>query len=314
MKAAVIVHGGAGWELSRREAKERVEVIRRSVEVGLRALSSGGPLDAVEAAVRVMEDSPLFNAGTGSSLNYIGEVEMDASIMDGRTLRAGAVACVRRVKNPVSLARLVMEKTPHVLLTGEWAEKLAREAGLELADLKTERALRRWRRAMEKAGEYGFTWALSIRKLLEEYPGLTGTVGAVAVDSQGNVAAATSTGGLILRLPGRIGDTPLIGCGTYADLAGGCSATGIGEAAIRACLAKSVVGFMEQKLSPRLAASAALEYMKRRTGLDCGVICLNSLGEHAAVHTTPYMLWGFGDVERGVVEASTAGVRLEVSS
>ncbi|RLG53405.1 MAG: hypothetical protein DRN99_06765 [Thermoproteota archaeon] len=316
MKAAIIVHGGAGWvELSREEAEERLEVIRESIRAGLRALRSGGSsLDAVEAAVRVMEDSPLFNAGLGSSLNYMGEVEMDASIMDGSTLKAGAVACVRRVKNPVSLARLVMERTPHVLLAGEWADKLAKEAGLELADLKTERAVRKWRKAMEKAREYGFTWALRIRELLEEYPGLAGTVGAVAVDSQGRVAAATSTGGLILRMPGRIGDTPLIGCGTYADLAGGCSATGVGEAAIRVCLAKSVVDLMSRGLSPKSAASAALEYMKKRTGLDCGVVCLSSLGELAAVHTTPYMLWGRGDVEAGVAEASLAGVRLEVPS
>jgi len=227
---AIVVHGGAGQitSTSENEHKALLEAVKSGAEI----LASGGSaLDAVEKAVVVMEDSGLFNAGSGSCLNMAGEVEMDAAIMSGR--KAGAVACVKRIKNPIKAARKVMELTDHVILSGEFAEKFAVRLGLETSDFITEEKMEKQRKLMElfRRGE----WYYKVNKeLLDRYPELVhGTVGAVAVDSKRELAAATSTGGVWLKLPGRIGDTPIIGAGTYADERIALSATGIGEYIIK---------------------------------------------------------------------------------
>ena len=240
------------------------DVLKQALEAGYEALKNGTSLDAVTAAVVVLEDSPLFNAGRGSCFNADGEIEMDASVMEGKQLRAGAVAAVRRIRNPVLAARLVMQKTRHVLLAGDGAERLAREHGLALegpAYFATEQ-----RRAALK------------RNLKYHH----GTVGAVALDRDGNLAAATSTGGYTGKLPGRIGDSPIIGAGTYADnRACAVSGTGLGEAFIRAAVAYDVgARMLYRKDSLGKAAAAALAAVARLGG-DGGLIAVDRRGNVA---------------------------------
>ncbi|MEM2446420.1 MAG: isoaspartyl peptidase/L-asparaginase [Candidatus Bathyarchaeia archaeon] len=263
MKPAILVHGGAA-KVSEEVLRAREEGCRRAALAGWEILEKGGSaLDAVEAAVRVMEEDPIFNAGRGSALTMEGQIEMDAAIMDGSTLKAGAVGAVRNILHPVSLARLVMEKTPHVLIVGEGALRLARLYGMEevpLESLVTERQRLQWKNA-------------------GHFPYEGDTVGAVAIDKNGHVAAATSTGGLIGKLPGRLGDTPLIGCGTYADdLAGAASATGIGEAIIKVVLAKTACDLMRQGLHPQEAAHKAIHILEERTGGKGGIILVDREG------------------------------------
>jgi isoaspartyl peptidase/L-asparaginase-like protein (Ntn-hydrolase superfamily) len=221
-------------------------------------------LDAVVAAVMVLEDSPLFNAGRGSAFNSDGEIEMDASIMVGAGLRAGAVAAVRRIRNPVLAARMVMEKTRHVLLAGEGAERLARKHGLK----------------MEPASYFHTETRLAALKANRK--NYHGTVGAVALGRDGNLAAATSTGGYTAKLPGRVGDSPIIGAGTYADnRACAVSGTGLGEAFIRAAVAHDVCARMLYlKASLAAAARAALRNVANLGG-DGGLIAIDRRGNVA---------------------------------
>ncbi|MGC8932282.1 MAG: isoaspartyl peptidase/L-asparaginase family protein [Candidatus Methanodesulfokora sp.] len=227
---AIVIHGGAGQITSTSEREH--EVLLEAVKSGAEVLASGGSaLDAVEKAVLVMEDSGLFNAGSGSCLNIAGEVEMDAAIMSGG--RAGAVACVKRIKNPIKAARKVMELTDHVILSGEFAERFAIKMGLETSNFITEEKMERYRKLMEVFNRKEWYYKLN-KDLLDRYPELIhGTVGAVAIDSKRELAAATSTGGVWLKLPGRIGDSAVIGAGTYADERVAISATGIGEYIIK---------------------------------------------------------------------------------
>ena len=233
-------------------------VLKRALEA---AYEQKTALDAVTAAVVVLEDSPLFNAGRGSCFNADGEIEMDASIMDGESLRAGAVAAVKRIRNPVLAARAVMEKTRHVLLAGEGAERFAREQGL----------------ALEEPSYFATEKRLSALKRNLKYH--HGTVGAVALDQDGNLAAATSTGGYTGKLPGRIGDSPLIGAGNYADnRACAVSGTGLGEAFIRAAVAYDVAARMRYRKEPLgKAAAAALANVARLDG-DGGLIAVDRRG------------------------------------
>lgn len=245
------------------------------LETGAAKLGAGGPaVAAAQAAVEVLEDCPLFNAGRGSVLHRDGAVEMDAGIMCGRQRRAGAVAIVTRVRNPIALAAAVMERTDHVLMVGAAAERLAQDWGLRLEDpawFVTERQRERWEAATP------------------------GTVGAVALDADGHLAAATSTGGLRGRLPGRVGDSPLVGAGVYAE-DGVCavSATGDGEHLIRVVAAHEVAALVRHRgLSLAEAADAVLERRLRPLGGHGGLVAMSPTGEVAMPFTTPVMFRGW---------------------
>jgi beta-aspartyl-peptidase (threonine type) len=268
---AIVVHGGAGADPA--EGREELRRgVREAVLGGWRVLAAGGgALDAVEAAVRVLEDHPRFNAGRGSVLTAAGTVEMDASIMEGDRLGCGAVAAVSRVAHPVTLARRVLDDGRHVLLAGEGALAFARAAGLPECDpewLITERQRRR------HAGAAG--------------PG--GTVGAVALDRHGTVAAATSTGGTAGKLPGRVGDSALIGCGTYADSTlGGVSCTGQGEAIIRVVLARRALDTLREAGDPAAAARLAVDLLVEEGRGQGGLILLDWRGRPGWAHSTPLL-------------------------
>ena len=261
MRPVIAIHGGAGVMRRDKPGDQQRAVLERALEA---AYEQNTALDAVTAAVVVLEDSPLFNAGRGACFNADGEIEMDASIMDGKGLRAGAVAAVKRIRNPVLAARAVMEKTRHVLLAGDGAERFARARGL----------------ALEKPSYFATEKRLSaLKRNLKNYHG---TVGAVALDQDGNLAAATSTGGYTGKLPGRIGDSPLIGAGNYADnRACAVSGTGLGEAFIRAAVAYDVAARMVyRKDSLEKAAAAALAHVARLGG-DGGLIAVDRRGNVA---------------------------------
>jgi beta-aspartyl-peptidase (threonine type) len=224
---------------------------------------------------------------------------MEASIMDGKTLNAGAVALLKKVKNPVRLARIVMEHTDHIFMASTQAEKLAEVFHLEKAEPLTESRLRYWNELKLKLNsERGIHFLPKLKSLLASYPNLfeTGTVGAVAMDKNGNVAAATSTGGLTLKLPGRIGDTPLIGCGTYADNeAGACSTTGIGEVAIRLVLAKTTCDFMRFGPPAQRAAENSIKLVNKRTRLrePMGLIAVDVEGGIGVSHNSSHLCWAY---------------------
>ena len=284
MPTAILVHGGAGAIFPDDRAHACARGCLEAARAGHRILAAGGSaLDAAMAACVFLEDDPAFNAGTGSCLNADGDVEMDACLMDGATLRAGAVAAMRAVRNPITVARLVMERSPHVLLAGTGAERFARQHGVEAyppALLVTERALTRWRK--ERDGSW------------ESKPG---TVGAVALDASGHVAAATSTGGISSKLPGRVGDSPLPGAGTYADdRAGAVSATGQGEAIIRVVLAKAVCDRIGAGLHPQQAAEEALAQLGRVRG-EGGLIAVDRHGRLGIACNAARMSRGWVDAE-----------------
>jgi len=296
MTIALAVHGGAGaWTEDR--IKPGLEGVASAARVGFKILKSGGSaLDAVEAAVNSMEDDPIFNAGYGSTLTLTGEIEMDASIMEGRHLRAGAVTMVKDIKHPVSLARQVMEKTDHVLLGAWGAERLADLLGAERRDPRTERAMKRWREAKERFLKGEIARYGKIAELVKGRPEFLsiGTVGAVALDRYDDSAAATSTGGMVLKFPGRIGDTPLIGSGTYADNSSGAvSATGTGEVAIRLALAKTVCDYMRGRLKAQSATDCAIKLVNNRIPMSMGLIAVDRKGGIGATHNTPAMCWAY---------------------
>ena len=295
MRPVIVIHGGAGfWPSSKR--KLALEGVEEAAMRGYSLLKKGGTaLKAVEEATISMEDNPVFNAGVGSSLNLKGEAEMDASIMDGRTLRAGAVALVKSFKNPVSLARLVMEETDHVFLAGSGAEKLGEIYGLRNAKPVNRARLEEWKKLRSRLISGKIKNMPRTLELLRKYSEFgVGTVGAIAIDKNGDVAAATSTGGTALKFPGRIGDTPLIGCGTYADNeSGAASATGVGEGAIRLVLAKTACDLMSGEAVAQRAAEEAVQLENRRIGLPIGIITLDSEGDVGAAHSTPNMCWAF---------------------
>jgi len=291
----IVIHGGAGFWPSR---KHRL-ALKGVEEAAMRGYSilgkAGTALNAVEQATISMEDNPVFNAGVGSNLNLKGEAEMDASIMDGRKLHAGAVAIVKSFKNPVSLARLVMEKTDHIFLAGIGAERLGELYALQRAASANGARLEDWKKLKSRLLSGKMKNMLRTLKLLRKHPEIeVGTVGAIAIDRDGDVAAATSTGGTALKFPGRIGDTPLIGCGTYADNeCGAASATGVGEGAIRLVLAKTACDLMSKGAIAQRAAEQAVKLENRRIGLPIGIITLDTKGNVGAAHSTPNMCWAF---------------------
>jgi beta-aspartyl-peptidase (threonine type) len=297
-KPVIVVHGGAGtWNPER--SQPALEGVKKAAKVGFDLLTgSGNALDAVVEAVAIMEDEGVFNAGCGSSLNIEKRVEMEASIMDGKTLQAGAAGLLRDIRNPIRLARIVMEKTDHVFVVGEGAEKLASIFKLERRNLVTEAQLKKYEQQKQALLERKFELP-KLANLIKRYPELFNleTVGAVALDKDGNVAAATSTGGFPLKLPGRIGDSPLIGCGTYADnQSGACSATGVGEIAIRLVLAKTVCNYMEGGKTAQKAVEEAIKLVNRRmagTYNPMGLIAVNPRGDLGAAHNSPNLCWAY---------------------
>jgi len=294
----IVVHGGAGaWEKER--WKSGLAGVKEAAKAGFNVLkNSGSSLDAVEAAVMCMEDNPVFNAGLGSTLALDKRIEMEASIMEGRTLNAGAAGLLKDIKNPVHLARIVMENTDHVFLVADGAEKLADLYGLERRDPLTELRLRYWHELTQKLKKGEIESLLKLTKLLQSHPNLfaTDTVGAVALDENGDTAAATSTGGRALKLPGRIGDSPLIGCGTYADNeAGACSTTGIGEVAMRLVLAKGTCDLMRTGESAQQAAENSIRLVNHRIRLksSMGLIAVDTQGRVGAAHNTLNLCWAY---------------------
>ncbi len=297
-KPVIVVHGGAGaWHPERRKAG--LAGVKAAAKAGYAILKArGSAIDAVEAAVKAMEDNPAFNAGLGSAFTIDKRIEMEASIMDGKTLRAGATGLLKDIKNPISLARVTMEETDFIFIVGEGAEKLAQLHHLERRQPETKLRLKYWTEAKQKLVRGEDPNLVRLRDLLQAHPNLfeAGTVGAVALDEQGNTAAATSTGGFTLKFPGRIGDSPLIGCGTYADnQEGACSATGIGEVAIRLVLAKKVCAQMHQGLSAQQAVDVSIMLVNRRLKIknSMGLIAVDTEGRIGAAHNTRNMCWAY---------------------
>jgi L-asparaginase / beta-aspartyl-peptidase len=283
----LIIHGGAGIRGPVEDRPARRRAMLDAVARGSRILEAGASaLDAVCDALVMLENNPLFNAGYGSALNSDGEVEMDASLMvvpfiaastetDGAArddIGAGAVAGVRRVRNPILLARAVMTHTPHILMIGAAAEQLAPQAGIELCppeELISQRARARWHAYMGRAAGHG-------------------TVGAAALDLSGQFAAATSTGGITGKMPGRVGDSAIIGAGTFADRTGAASATGIGEAIMKATLCREAVRMLARR-SAAQAAIASIEMLERTVGGEAGIIIVDRRGRVGFAHNAQAM-------------------------
>jgi len=304
MKPSLIVHGGA-WNIPDESVEACRAGCRKALEAGWEILERGGTaLDAVEAAIVVLEDDPIFDAGIGSHLNRDGRVELDAILMDGATLQAGAVAAVERVRNPIRLARKLLESREHMMLVGAGAEQFAVEHGLALCrpeDLVTERERSAWSRCIGAAGHQS---QFHVGHEL-------GTVGAVALDRQGGLIAGTSTGGTCCKHPGRVGDSPLIGCGCYADVeAGGVSCTGWGEAIMKIVMAKTaadllrgpaVGALLAAPLLPQAAAEACVRLLADRVGGRGGLILLDRNGRPGFAFNTPRMAYGYLAADGSVV-------------
>lgn len=330
MGLALIVHGGAG-AMARERYDAAREGCREAALVGWRVLLGGGSAtEAVRVAIMALEDNPGFNAGTGAVLTTEGNAQLDAGVMDGQTLAVGAVAGVERIKNPIALARLVMD-SPHVLLIGAGAESFAVEARMPLCDpseLITETQFARWQRGYRDGDDANVGPLVSFTPESEPaahrngngaHPAATvdgepihsdahkhGTVGAVAVDSQGNVAAGASTGGIGAKYPGRVGDTPIVGAGFCAENGlGGVSSTGHGEDFIRLTLARRALDYIAGGMSAQAAASAAIKLLDQRVRGAGGLILLDGQGRVGYARNTKtmahaFMLEGMGEPFAGV--------------
>lgn len=302
-KYVLVMHGGAGTILKKNMTAEKEQAYRaamtKALQTGYDALKSGkSSLDAVEVAIHVLEDSPLFNAGKGAVFTHEGKNEMDAAIMDGKTLKAGAIAGVTVIRNPISAARAVMEKSEHVMMAGKGAEDFAKQAGLTIVDPSYFYTEDRWRGLQQALKQDSMKTVLDHDKKTSKLGTINrdfkfGTVGAVALDKAGNLAAGTSTGGMTNKRYGRIGDAPIIGAGTYANNAtAGVSGTGWGEFYIRTVLAYDLSAMMEyQKLSVDQASKKVIEKMGKLGG-DGGLIALDKNGHVAMEFNTAGMYRG----------------------
>ena len=313
MKPSLIIHGGA-WNIPDEAVEDCRDGIRRALKAGWKILSAGGAaIDAVEAAIVILEDDPTFDAGIGSHLNRDGRVQLDAIIMNGATLKAGSVAAVERIRNPIRLARAILEKSEHMMLVGAGAEKFAAENGIALCapeDLVIDRERSAWGRCLEDshAAEHHMD---------HEF----GTVGAVALDKQNQLIAGTSTGGTCCKFPGRVGDSPLIGCGCYADAdSGGVSCTGHGEGIMKIVMAKMAADLLAATENPptksdeqcwslgwgarstitpstgsnaQSVANACVRKLAHRAHTTGGLILLDRNGNPAAAFNTSRMAYGF---------------------
>jgi len=295
---SLMVHGGAGVLAAAddpRRVRQYLDSLRRVLEAGRSILSEGGSaLDAVEHCVALLEDDPLFNAGRGSVLNAEGEIEMDAGLMDGRTLAAGAIGAVPGIANPIRLARRVLEAGDAVLLVGSGALRFAAECGIpEVAveDLVTLERRQEWMRVRDQNAFPGAPDQSTIES--------GGTVGAVARDLQGHLAAATSTGGRVNKPEGRVGDSPLIGAGVFADdQSCAVSATGYGEELMRVMLAGTIANaVLYRGLDAAAAMDAGVRVLRARVSGRGGAVCIDLQGRCAGGHTTPRMPHGW--IERG---------------
>ena len=300
----LLVHGGA-WAIPDDAAMAHENGVRNALEAGYRILARGAPaLDAVEAAVTVLEDDPTFDAGRGSFLTSDGRVQLDALLMDGGRMKAGGVACVERLRNPIQAARLVLEQSPHVYFVGAGAEEFAQSHGMPLienAELVLDRERERLKIARERqaAGLADATFSgleddkgpeTAIPRVIDSSHD---TVGAVALDIHGNIAAGTSTGGTLNKTPGRVGDSSLIGCGCYADnLSAAVSLTGWGEPIMKLVLGKWATDRVAAGTAPEFAAREAISYLHSRLGGHGGIILLGPDGRFGIAHNTPAMAWG----------------------
>lgn len=300
-----MVHGGA-WAIPDDMLEAHEQGVFDALQAGYSLLERGGSaLDAVEASVSRMEDDETFDAGRGSFLTRDGRVQLDALLMDGATMRAGGVACVERLRNPIQVARLVLEQSPHVYFVGSGAEAFAQAHGMELidnAELVLERERRRLAEAQrkEQAGLPDLSFSgddksaetasdLDLDDTLDSHD----TVGAVALDSEGHVAAGTSTGGTLNKAPGRVGDSSLIGCGCYADQASAAvSLTGWGEPIMKLVLGKWAADRVQQGRAPDEVAPEAIGYLQKRLNGHGGIILLGPDGRFGLAHNTPRMAWG----------------------
>lgn len=298
---ALVIHGGAGTlrreNMTAEKEREYVQALEQALKAGFAVLQKGSSsVDAVEAAIRLLEDNPLFNAGKGAVFTHDGRNELDASIMDGKTKKAGAVAAVTIVKNPISAARAVMEKSPHVMMTGKGAELFASEQGLEIVDPSYFWTELRWKQLQQMLMEEAATPSKknSWNTMLSENHEF-GTVGATALDRGGNLAAGTSTGGMTNKRFGRVGDSPIIGAGTYADNEScAVSATGHGEYFIRYAVAHDVGALMKYKgLSVQEAADTVVQKTLKGAGGEGGLIALDRKGNFALSFNTPGMYRGY---------------------
>jgi L-asparaginase / beta-aspartyl-peptidase len=286
----LLIHGGA-WAMPDDDVVAHENGIANALAAGYALLEKGASaVDAVEAAVAVMEDDDTFDAGRGSFLTQDGRVQMDALLMNGANLRTGGVACVERLRNPIRAARLVLDHSPHVYFVGTGAERFARQHDMALVD-NTELIVPRERErlmAFQKAELEGAT-DTTFSGPLDSHD----TVGAVALDANGNIAAGTSTGGTLSKAPGRVGDSSLIGCGCYADnLSAAVSLTGWGEPIMKLVLGKWAVDRVAAGASPQEAAQAAIDYLFARLGGHGGMILLGPDGRVGLAHNTPRMAWG----------------------
>lgn len=287
----LVIHGGA-WAMPDDVVEPHLNGVQKALAEGWRVLERGGKaLDAVETAIVTMENDEIFDAGRGSFLTRDGRVQLDALMMDGATMRAGGVGCVERIRNPIQAARLVLDKSPHVYFVGEGAERFAQEHGMALCrneELVIERESQRLKAAQEKeaAGHPDLTFAGPQSS--------HDTVGAVALDADGDIAAGTSTGGTLNKAPGRVGDSSLIGCGCYADnQSAAASCTGWGEPIMKLVLAKWAADRVRSGGAPDATATEAISYLHRRLQGHGGMIMLDSRGRFGIAHNTPRMAWAY---------------------
>ncbi len=289
----LIVHGGA-WAIPDEMVEAHRQGLAHALTRGYSVLERGASsVDAVETSVAALEDDEAFDAGRGSFLTSDGRVQMDALLMDGATLRAGGVACVERLKNPIHAARLVLDRSPHIYFVGEGAEAFAAGYGMPLID-NAELVLKRERERLARAQQIHHDGAPDLTFAGDAATAAShDTVGAVALDARGNLAAATSTGGTLNKAPGRVGDSSLIGCGCYADnLSAAVSVTGWGEPIMKLVLGKWAVDRVQQGTPPAQAAEEAIAYLFHRLAGYGGIILLGPAGRVGVAHNTPRMAWG----------------------
>ncbi|MCI4436525.1 MAG: isoaspartyl peptidase/L-asparaginase [Ignisphaera sp.] len=292
MKAVLAVHGGAGrWSADPETIKAVKKVLEDALREGFKYYKSGSSLDMVVAAIEVMESSGVFNAGVGSTVDLAGSVSMDAGVMYRG--KAGAVAYVRYPKNPIKLARFILEKTEHIILAGDAADQLAKKLGLDKHPGPAQKVLERYREFLEKV-KRGEAIDNPYKRAIQLWLSLGDTVGAVALDSNGDLSAGVSTGGVFLKMPGRVGDSPIPGAGFYANECGAAAATGVGEFIILTNASLRIVDGICNGLEPEKAIESILNLITKRFGAGtAGFIALDRIGRVAGLYNTQAMPWGY---------------------